>query len=130
MLRLTLLLALFTAGCGMREVTDAAEALPGRYALDLNLGKGASASYPVVSVLKLRKDGTFVQTCSGNGVDKLSEGRWGTNESTIWLTNFLDCARAWPDSEGPSRVELPFSGGSKPVIVVEPDLNVIYVRQS
>lgn len=130
MLRLALVLALVTAGCGDRAITSPNDSLTGRYELKSNLGRGASTKPFLVSLLKLRKDGTFEQTCSGNGVDKLSEGRWGTNENSVWLTNFLDCAQAWPDSRGPSRVELPFSGGSEPVIVVEPDLNVIYVRVS
>ena len=129
MQRLTLILALIAVGCTARATTNAKDELAGRYALKVSPTNGVSADFLVASVLELHKDGAFEQTCSGNGVDISSEGQWGINRNTVWFTELLDCAHAWPDSAGPIRAELPFSGERVPVIVVEPDSNVIYVRE-
>jgi hypothetical protein len=107
--------------------------LSGHYELkwdrsDNILTKGNAKS----SNLVINKDGTFLLKCvDGRGIENTVTGQWTQNDDWINFDVFYDCVGAWPNtgSESTQGAGLHFSLGSTPVIVVEPDLNVIYVAK-
>lgn len=128
-LSFTILIATVVASCSRTTDSEVRRMLSTRYELrwqhsDNILSKRNAHS----ASLTIHEDGTFVQKCvdEHDGESNVI-GQWTQNADWINFSVFYDCVGAWPDTKTIIGASLHFSLGATPVIVVEPDLNVIYV---
>ncbi len=126
--RVLVMLLLFVA-CSKAIPQDAAATLVGRY----ELTSTAERLLTTTDVLRLHSDGTFVHEGSTKSGDHFSySGRWRYAQRTVALDDWRDYAGVTtkvPQGSG-ARVNMNVivEFTSPPVIVLDPDRNILYAK--
>ena len=124
-----MLLALFS-GCSYPSESDITTRLSKHYELKFSRQDRLLREPNIRSArLDLAPDGTFVQKCTaGDGHADTTRGTWSHTGNLISFSIFHDCVGAWPSPPSSNLgAQLTYSLRPEPMIIVEPDLNVLYV---